>query len=199
MPIRTQIVLRAFDEAFGLTDPAHFPRSRKDFLARLDTGKIDLGTRLTVLSKLAEEIGLELGRVEQTLRQLTGKPGAPRAALAEIRLQVDHLTPGGFLSRERVERLAHVPRYLRAILVRLERMPNGPQKDQSKAEQVVPLWNAWREQQEKLRARGVPPEDLETFRWLVEELRVSLFAPELKAAVPVSPQKLTEMWKGLAR
>jgi ATP-dependent helicase HrpA len=199
LPIRTQIVLRAFDEAFGLTDPARFPRTRKDFLARLDTGKIDLGTRLTVLSKLAEEIGLELGRVEQTLRSLTGKPGAPRVALAEIRLQVDHLTPSGFLAKERVERLVHMPRYLRAILVRLERMPNGPQKDQSKAEQVVPLWNTWLEQQDKLRLRGVPAEDLETFRWLIEELRVSLFAPELKAAVPVSPQKLTEMWKSLAR
>jgi ATP-dependent helicase HrpA len=61
VPIRTQIVLRAFDEAFGLTDPKHFPRTRKDFLARVESGKIDLGTRLTVLSKLAEEIGVELG------------------------------------------------------------------------------------------------------------------------------------------
>jgi ATP-dependent helicase HrpA len=165
----------------------------------VETGKIDLGTRLTVLSKLAEEIGVELGRVEQTLRSLTGKPGAPRTALAEIRVQVDQLVPSGFLSRERVERLAHLPRYLRAVLVRLERMPNGPQKDQSKAEQVVPLWNAWLEQHEKLRARGVPAEDLETFRWLIEELRVSLFAPEQKAAVTISPQKLAEMWKGLAR
>lgn len=199
LPIRTQIVLRAFDEAFGLTDAAQFPRTRKDFLTRLEVGKIELGNRLAMLSKVAEEIGAELGRVEQTLRSLTGKPGAPRTALAEIRLQVDHLTPPGFLTNERVERLAHVPRYLRAVLVRLERMPNGPQKDQSKADQVVPLWNAWLEQRDRLRSRGVSPEDLETFRWLVEELRVSLFAPELKAAVPVSPQKVAEMWKSLTR
>ena len=197
VPIRTQIVLRAFDEAFGLTDPARFPRTRKDFLARLETGKVDLGTRLSLLSKLAEEIGTELARVDFALRSLTGKPGAPKAALAEVRTQVEHLVAPGFLSRERIERLAHVPRYLRAILVRLERMPNGPQKDQSKADQVVPLWTAWLDQQDKLRSRGVPAEDLETFRWLVEELRVSLFAPELKAAVPVSPQKVAELWKSL--
>ncbi|HRI63019.1 MAG TPA: ATP-dependent RNA helicase HrpA [Polyangium sp.] len=199
VPIRTQIALRAFDEAFGLTNPSDFPRTRKDYLARLDTGKIELGNRLTVLSKLAEEIGAELNRVEQTLRSLTGKPGAPRTALSEIRVQVDHLTAPGFLARERIERLVHIPRYLRAVLVRLERMPNGPQKDQSKADQVVPLWNALREQREKLLARGVPAEDVETFRWLLEELRVSLFAPELKAAVPVSPQKIAEMWKSLAK
>ncbi len=199
VPIRTQIVLRAFDEALGLTDPAHYPRSRKDFLTRLESGKIDLGTRLTVLSKLAEEIGAELHRVEQTLRALNGKPGAPRTALAEMRAQVDQLTPSGFLTRERIERLAHYPRYLRAILLRLERLPNGPQKDQSKADQVVPLWNAWLQQHEKLRTQGVSAEDLDTYRWLIEELRVSLFAPELKAAVPVSPQKLADLWKTLAR
>jgi len=199
VPIRTQIVLRALDEAFGLTDSEKFPRNRKDFLTRLESGKVDLGTRLTVLSKLAEEIGAELSRVETTLRSLTGKPGAPRAALAEIRVQIDYLTPPGFMGNERIERLAHLSRYLRAIAVRLERMPNGPQKDQSKAEQVVPLWTAWLEQRERLRTRGVAAEDLEAFRWMVEELRVSLFAPELKAAVPVSPQKLAEMWKGLVR
>lgn len=197
--IRTQIVLRAFDEAFGLTDAGQFPRNRKDFLMRLEAGKVDLGSRLSVLGKLAEEIGTELGRVETTLRSLTGKPGAPRTSLAEVRVQIEHLTPPGFMGKERIERLAHLPRYLRAIMVRLERMPNGPQKDQSKAEQVVPLWTAWLEQREKLRQRGVAVEDLEAFRWMVEELRVSLFAPELKAAVPVSPQKLAEIWKGLVR
>jgi ATP-dependent helicase HrpA len=49
-----------------------------------------------------------------------------------------------------------------------------------------------------MRARGVPAEDLEAFRWLVEEYRVSVFAPEIRAAVPVSPQRLTEVWKGLS-
>src|SRR4029079_6141426 len=115
------------------------------------------------------------------LRTLTGKPGAPRAALDDMRMQLTYLAPPGLLLRAPRERLAHLPRYLRAIQIRLERLPNGPQKDQAKAEQVLPFWNDCLLQHESLRARGVPAEDLEALRWLVEEYRVSIFAPELRA------------------
>ncbi|MRG93844.1 ATP-dependent RNA helicase HrpA [Polyangium spumosum] len=197
-PLRRQIVLRALDDAFGLNDPLRFPRTRKDFLARLDKGKVDLAASISRLGKLAQEIGAELARAEQSLRALAGKPGAPRASLQEIRVQLDHLIPPGMFLRERVERLAHLPRYLRAVQIRLERMPNGPQKDQSKAEQVAPFWKNYLDHHEGLRGRGVPAEDLDTFRWLIEELRVSLFAPELKTAVTVSPQRLGEFWRVLS-
>jgi ATP-dependent helicase HrpA len=60
------------------------------------------------------------------------------------------------------------------------------------------LWQAFRDGREALIKRGVPEEELEAFRWLVEELRVALFAPELKTALPVSPQKVAERWKFLA-
>jgi hypothetical protein len=52
----------------------------------------------------------------------------------------------------------------RAIQVRLERLLNGPQKDQAKAAQVVPFWQGWLKHHERLRARGVPPEELDAFR-----------------------------------
>jgi ATP-dependent helicase HrpA len=115
-----------------------------------------------------------------------------------VRAQLAHLAPPGLLLRAPRERLAQLPRYLRAIQIRLNRLPNGPQKDQAKAQQVLPFWNDWLSNHERLRARGVPAEDLEAFRWLVEEYRVSIFAPELRTAVPVSPQRLSEQWKALA-
>jgi ATP-dependent helicase HrpA len=62
---------------------------------------------------------------------------------------------------------------------------------------VLPFWNDWLAHGDRLRARGVAADDLEAFRWLIEELRVSLFAPELKAAVTVSPQRLAEHWAAL--
>ena len=82
--------------------------------------------------------------------------------------------------------------------MRLTRLPNGPQKDQSKMEQVQPFFRDYTDKRAALLARGVPAEDLESFRWLVEELRVSVFAPELRAAVPVSAQRLSDMWKSMA-
>ena len=194
---RRQLVLRALDEAFLLDDPASFPRTRQEFVARLEAGQKRLPAAIAELGKLALEIGSELDKTRAELRALNGKPGAPRLALDDVRVQLEHLVPPGLLQRAPRERLAHLPRFLRAIRVRLERLPNGPQKDQAKAAQVLPFWNDWLKYHAGLRARGVPSEDLESFRWLVEEYRVSLFAPEVRTSVAVSAQRLTEQWKAL--
>ncbi|WP_437671630.1 ATP-dependent RNA helicase HrpA [Sorangium sp. So ce131] len=192
-----QIALRALDEAFQLGDPASFPRTRAAFQARLDEGRRSLQGVLGRLAGLARDIGVELDRVQSMLRSMTGKPGASRPALDDVRTQLDFLLPVGLFQRASLDRLAHLPRYLRAMQVRLERLPNGPQKDQAKAAQVLPFWQDWLKHHDGLRRKGAPVEELESFRWMIEELRVSLFAPELKAAVPVSPQRLTEQWKRL--
>jgi ATP-dependent helicase HrpA len=194
---RRQIALRAVDEAFQLGEPASFPRTRKAFAERLEAGRRSFPATIAALGKIAQEIGVELDRTRAELRALTGKPGAPRDSLDDVRTQLTHLVSAGLLLRAPRERLAHVPRYLRAIQMRLSRLPNGPQKDQAKAQQVMPFWRDWLAHHEGLRARGVPEEDVEAFRWLVEEYRVSIFAPELRAAVPVSPQRLAEQWKAL--
>ena len=196
---RKQLALRALHDAFLLDDPASFPRTRAAFMQRLDAGKRRLPEALSELGRLAQEIAAELDKARAALRALDGKPGAPRASLDDMRTQLTHLVPAGlFTGQVPRERLGHLPRYLRAIQLRLSRLPNGPQKDQAKAAQVLPFWNDWLQHREGLRARGVPAEDLDAFRWLVEEYRVSVFAPELRAAVPVSPQRLTEQWKALA-
>jgi ATP-dependent helicase HrpA len=193
---RQKLAQRALDESFGM-DTASLPRTRAAFRARLDAGRLSLPGTIAWLGSIAREIGVELDKVRAGLRALSGKPGAPKASLDDVRLQLTYLVPPGLFAHTPRERLMHLPRYLRAIQVRLERLPNGPQKDQAKAEQVLPFWNDWLSQHEALRARGVPAAELEAFRWLIEEYRVSIFAPELKAAVPVSPQRLAEQWKAL--
>jgi ATP-dependent helicase HrpA len=194
---RRQIALRALDDAFMLADASRFPRTRAAFGERLDAGRRRLPDELADLARLAVEIGAELDKTRAALRGLDGKPGAPRASLDDMRTQLTHLVPHGLFAHATKDRLAHLPRYLRAVQVRLTRLPNGPQKDQAKAAQVLPFWNDWLAHGDRLRARGVAAEDLEAFRWLIEELRVSLFAPELKAAVTVSPQRLAEHWAAL--
>jgi ATP-dependent helicase HrpA len=196
--LREQLVARALDESFGLTQPAYYPRTRNEFLDRLGRGKAQLQPQLSGLAGLVSETGAALSAVETTLRGMAGKPGAPRAALDDAKAQLDGLLTKRLFDETPVERLAHLPRYLRAIQVRLQRLPNDPRRDADKAAQVVPLWRSFLEHKEALRARGVPQDDLESFRWLVEELRVSVFAPELKTAVPVSPQRVAERWKSLA-
>jgi ATP-dependent helicase HrpA len=194
---RRQLALRALDEAFGLEDPATFPRTRAAFAKRLDDGRLRLPAALAEIGRLSLEIVPALDKTRAMLRGLTGKPGAPKVSLDDVRTQLDHLTPPDlFLATSRA-RLAHLPRYLRAIQVRLERLPNGPQKDLAKGEQVTPFWRTFLDEHAALRARGVPAEELDAFRWLLEEYRVSVFAPELRAAVPVSPQRLSDAWRAL--
>ncbi|HEX8109402.1 MAG TPA: DUF3418 domain-containing protein, partial [Kofleriaceae bacterium] len=61
------------------------------------------------------------------------------------------------------------------------------------------LWQGYLRRRDELRARDRSLDELDEFRWLVEELRVQIFAPELKTAVPVSPQRLQEVWARLSR
>ena len=154
--------------------------------------------RIAQMGQAVTEVGVVLGKVESMLRNLSGKPGAARTALDDAREQIASLLPKGLLLHVPMDRLGHLPRYLRAIQVRLERLPNDPRRDADKAAQVVPVWQSFRERREALRSRGVPEDELESFRWLVEELRVCLFAPELKSPLPVSPQKVAERWKSLS-
>ncbi len=89
------------------------------------------------------------------------------------------LVPPDFLARTPHERLPHLVRYLKAVLVRAERAALHPAKDAEKARQLAPFLKA-----------DAPPENREAFRWLLEEFRVSIFAQELGTAAPVSAKRL---------
>lgn len=189
--MRQQMVERAIEEVFGLGEPARFPRDKKTFMTRLDQGRVQLGPQLKQMGALAQELGSSLLKIESMLKERR----IARAARDDISSQLQALLPPGVFQKLPGERLAHLPRYLKAIQIRLERLPIDPRRDADKAAQVTPLWQSYVEQSERIRARGVPAEEVEHFRWLLEELRVSLFAPELKTAVPVSSQKLAQHWK----
>lgn len=195
--LREQLALRAIDDTFDLLSPSQFPRNRRAYADRWERGRPRLQPRLAELAALAQEIGAALSKVEAMLRNLVGKPGASRTALDDASAQAAALLSRGLFAATRGEHLQRIPRYLRAIQIRLERLPHDPRRDADKAAQVVPLWQSYQQLSPTLRSRGVPDHELESFRWLLEELRVGLFAPELKTAVPVSPQRVAELWKSL--
>ena len=67
------------------------------------------------------------------------------------------------------------------------------------AAQIAPFWQRYLARCDELRAIGRATTDIEPFGWLIEELRVQTFAPELKTAVPVSAQRLQDVWATLSR
>jgi ATP-dependent helicase HrpA len=114
--------------------------------------------------------------------------GFARASYDDLREQLDALLAPGFLRELPAARLAHFPRYLKAMRLRAERLRQDPAKDQQRMLQVMPYWRAYLQH----RAAGADAAGLDELRWLIEEWRVSLFAQELKTAEPVSAKRLAK-------
>ncbi|HEX7841662.1 MAG TPA: DUF3418 domain-containing protein, partial [Kofleriaceae bacterium] len=199
MTPRRQIALRALDEAFRLAEADAVPRTRAAFHERLAEGRDALPSALAQLGLLAAELSAELDKVRLALVPLAGKPGILRAVFDDLQGQLAHLAPPDLMRRTPLPRLCHIARYLKAIQVRLSRQAHDPQKDQQKAAQVAPLWQSYLTRRDELRAKGRSLTELEEFGWLIEELRVQTFAPELKTAVSVSPQRLQDVWAKVSR
>ncbi|TAM01883.1 MAG: DUF3418 domain-containing protein, partial [Rhodanobacter sp.] len=119
--------------------------------------------------------------------------GFARASYDDLREQLDALLSPGFVRELPPSRLAHYPRYLKAMRLRGERLRQDPAKDQQRMLQVLPYWRAYLQQ----RATGVESGALAELRWLIEEWRVSLFAQELKTAEPVSAKRLARVLAAL--
>ncbi len=129
----------------------------------------------------------------RTFNQLSqlGSP-APVTGGHPLAAELGALVPPRFLEQIPFDRLAHVPRYLKALLTRLDRSASNPAKDEERARLVLPFALAWNQ------LRAAPPRSsearqaMEEFRWLIEEFKVSVFAQELGTAQPVSAKRLEE-------
>ncbi len=146
----------------------------------------------------AVAVGVSKGK--QTLNSLSqlGQPAAskPGHPLAE---ELFALLPPNFLERVPFERLPHLPRYLKALSVRAERAAFNPVKDLERARQVAPYVAALKTLLSAAPADTEARRELDEFRWIVEEFKVSLFAQELGTAVPVSAKRLDERLSALQR
>ncbi|MEO8670393.1 MAG: ATP-dependent RNA helicase HrpA [Tahibacter sp.] len=116
--------------------------------------------------------------------------GYARANYDDLREQLVHLVYPGFARDLDKARLQQLPRYLRAMRLRAERLRQDATRDQARMLTVQLYWRQY------LRLRAARPAGeaaLQELRWLIEELRVSLFAQELKTREPVSPKRLQRM------
>jgi ATP-dependent helicase HrpA len=90
--------------------------------------------------------------------------------------------------------LAHIPRYLKALATRMERAKLNPAKDKERAQLIAPYLAKIKSLRENPPKPADARKQLEDFRWMVEEYKVSLFAQELGTAFPVSPKRLDEQF-----
>ena len=117
----------------------------------------------------------------------------------DVKQQISRLLAPGWLARTPWARLQHLPRYLKAASLRLDKLRADPARDARLAAELAPLEQAYRREAAARARYGAPGEQFEQFGWLLEELRVSLFAQELRTPVPVSVKRLAKLWQTVRR
>lgn len=180
---RRALVERSLREALAL-DVDRLPRTREQFDALTRAALPRLEQTLAGLLQLVGAIIPDLRETREALNVAKKQPNGG-AAVRDMVTQLEQLFPEDLLLHVPLGPLAHYPRYLKAIRVRLARALTDPRKDADKAAPLAPLWQRYRE-----RSAALPHEQTEQIRWALEELRVATFAPELKTAHPVSAAKL---------
>ena len=147
-----------------------FPLTESRFLAMAECARRELPA-----------LAYKVREVTRQIIDFREKLVASPTRYPELQNDLDRLVPPDFLARTPPTQLPHLHRYLRAVQVRAERAAVSPAKDAEKAKQLAPFIG-WE--------RRVRPSQRESFRWLLEEFRVSIFAQELGTANPVSAARL---------
>ncbi|MBF8781193.1 ATP-dependent RNA helicase HrpA [Pseudomonas fulva] len=115
-------------------------------------------------------------------------------SLNDIKQQLAHLVYPGFVRQTPGVWFKELPRYLKAIELRLEKLGAQVQKDRVWSVELGNLWAQYQARVDKHAQEGKRDEQLSLYRWLLEEYRVSLFAQQLGTKVPVSDKRLSKQW-----
>jgi ATP-dependent helicase HrpA len=186
--LRAQIVEVALDRAF-LLEP--LPANAAGFSKRLDEGRGRLTLIANEVARLAATILTEYAAAARKIKDTKIQP----ETTADAAQQLQRLLPRRFLAATTWPRLQHLPRYLKGIVLRLDKLRAEPARDSARLAELRPQEQRfWRLVAER---KGVADPRLDDFRWLLEELRISLFAQELRTPQPVSTRRLDKLWAQL--
>jgi len=187
--LREQLVAVTLERTC-LMDP--LPATESAFAARREAAR---GRILLVAQEILRLIGTILAEHAVLAKKLGAMHKAFPEAAADITAQLAALMPKRFIAATPFERLQHYPRYLKAISLRLDKARIDPARDARLMADWQALGKPWeRERNAMLKSGQQGDAFLDEFRWLLEELRVALFAQELKTSSPVSVKRLQKMW-----
>ena len=186
--LRAQIIDVALDRAFL---QAPLPGDEADFKRRVEEGR---GRLTLIANEVARLAGVILADYATALRKIKDTKNAPEAT-QDATQQLQKLVGKRFLLDTPWASLQHFPRYLKAVTLRLEKWRADPARDASRLAEMRPqeqrYWSLVAER------KGVADARMLEFRWLLEELRVSFFAQELRTPQPVSLKRLDKAWQQL--
>ena len=186
--LRDDLTQAVCDRAFIGED--ELPRNEKAFKEQIKRARSRLPAVKEALSRYLQETAAAYAELNSKL----GKH--PLTHLMRQRLQT--LLAAGFATRTPWAQWPRLPIYLKAMTLRLEKYSTNPARDAAREADIQELEQMWQEKTDGLVKQGLPvSDDLAAFKWMIEELRVSLFAQELKTPYPVSVKRLLKVWEGI--
>jgi ATP-dependent helicase HrpA len=186
--LREQIIEVALERAF-LLDP--LPSDEAAFKRRVEEGRGRLTLIANEVARLGATILVEYAAAARKIKDTRNHADAT----ADAAQQLQRLVPRRFLAQTPWTQLQHLPRYLKAITLRLDKLRTDPARDAARLAELKPQEQRyWRLVAER---KGAVDDRMQEFRWLLEELRVSFFAQELRTPQPVSVKRLDKLWSQL--
>jgi ATP-dependent helicase HrpA len=187
--LKEDMLTAIVDRAFVGED--ELPRTNDAFMKLKARARTRLPAVTEALCRMANTIATEYTLL---ITQQAKMPATVNRLKRDVESQVGWLVHKNFFSQTPWEHIAHLPRYLKALRLRIEKQPNNPERDGKNAASIGLLWQNWEAAMDKQRKLDKVSQALQDFRWLIEELRVSLFAQELKTPFPVSTKRLEKIW-----
>ena len=165
-------------------------RSEQQFAKRLDEKKRLVETMNRLAGLIAKILQLSL-EIEKQLAER--KTETTQYAITDMRHQLDEMLGQDFLQSTTLEWLEQFPRYLQGILQRISKLGQSRDRDASATTIIARYWSMYRSVIDK-EGGSSPSEQVIEFRWMIEELRVSLFAQQLGTKLPISEKRLQKAW-----
>jgi ATP-dependent helicase HrpA len=187
--LKAQIVELALDKAF-LQDP--LPQDALAFNRRIEEGRGRLNLIAQEVARLANTILVDYAAAARKLKD--AKP--PKEVADDVAAQLQRLMPKRFLLAAPWSALQHYSRYLKGVVLRLDKLRADPLRDSQRLAELRPLEQRYLRRVADL--KGQADSRMDDFRWNLEELRVSLFAQELRTPQPVSVKRLEKVWAQIA-
>ena len=186
------------DDLLLATATQHFladqiPRSPDEFDAVFDRHRGDF---IPALEEADERLHQAMSGYQKVAKQLKGKINLALAnSMADLKFQLEQLVYPGFLVATPPQWLSEFGRYFEAALIRLEKMPREMGREREFLHTIEPLWSRYATKRDELQRQGVRDPELTTYRWMLEEFRVSFFAQQLGTTMTVSVKRLDKQWE----
>lgn len=190
--LRGEIMLVASDRVF--VDDLPPIRTREAFDRRLDGAFQRLSAASSETANLVNKILSAWHAL--TIDLAKSWPPLMQPAVADMKQQLAHLVYRGFVEKTPPAWLVQMPRFFTALESRRSKLTNaGLARDSAAMDEITPLWRQYFAKSARHRELGIADPELEQYRWMLEEFRVSLFAQELKTSIPISAKRLETQWE----